>query len=77
MLFKRGAYFIFSQRECLCATPKDIKQDDWNKLLTVFDDKKSAIENNLVTVPERHETCEKVFEALTLEAEAAGLHGIP
>jgi hypothetical protein len=61
---------------CHVATPELIKKEPWNKLLSAFDDKTSAIETDLVVVAELNETCEKVLGELTLEAETAGLHSI-
>ena len=58
------------------ATPELIPKEPWNKLLSAFDDKTSSMETHLVVVTGVNETCEKVLEELTPEAETAGLHGV-
>lgn len=68
LLSCKGGYHV--------ATPDQITNESWNLILSVFDDKTSAVETNLVTVTELNETCEKVFNELSLEAETAGLHGM-
>jgi hypothetical protein len=72
----KGHILLSRKGSCYVATPELIKNEPWNKLLSAFDDKGSAMETRLVVVAELNETCEKVLGELTLEAETAGLHSI-
>lgn len=72
----KGHILLSRKGSCHVATPEEITKEHWNKLLSAFDDKTSAIETNLVVVTELSETCEKVLGELTFEAETSGLNGL-